>query len=155
LAGTFQGSAVYRRSVGDSVEDQAPGKGGQGNGTADLSERQYACLVHAGEGMSSKQIGRLLGISPSTVDNHIHVAMTKLQARNRWHAAQLLGPLRQQNGSDHANGAALIPPLGGKPNTSSAFRRLRHIIVITTISIIALTASTVLILGAIDVFQLG
>jgi DNA-binding CsgD family transcriptional regulator len=141
--------------VGHSVEDQAPGEGGQGTGAADLSERQYACLIHAGEGMSSKQIGRLLGISPSTVDNHIHVAITKLQARNRWHAAQLLGPLRQQNGSNCANGAGLLPPIGGKPNTSSASKRLRHILAIATISIIALTASTVLILGAIDVFQLG
>ena len=57
---------------------------------AGLSDRQLACLAHAGEGMSSKEIGRLLGISPSTVDNHIHVAVAKLHARNRRHAAQLL-----------------------------------------------------------------
>lgn len=134
--------------------DQAPsGDSGSDDGAiAELSERQYACLLKAGEGMSSKEIGRLLGIAPSTVDNHIHVAITKLHARNRWHAAQLLRPKRREARPAGQGGSVLLPPLGGRPNNASAQQRLMQIAAIATTSLIALTAGVVLILGAIEVF---
>lgn len=121
-------------------------------GAADLSDRQYACLVRAGEGMSSKQIGRLLGISPSTVDNHIHAAITKLHARNRWHAAQLLHPNPSKDDSAARGRAALIPPIGGRLNTLSARQRLTQMLTIAAIALIALTSAYVVVLGAIHVF---
>jgi len=102
--------------------------------------------------MSSKEIGRLLGIAPSTVDNHIHVAITKLHARNRWHAAQLLRPKRRESRPAGQGESVLLPPLGGRSNNASARQRLMQIAAIATTSLIALTAGVVLILGAIEVF---
>lgn len=67
--------------MGNSVNEGAGDGEGEIVRGADLTERQYDCLLRAGEGMSSKEIGRVLGISPSTVDNHIHVAITKLNAK--------------------------------------------------------------------------
>lgn len=122
---------------------------------AGLSDRQIACLARAGEGLSSKEIGRLLGISPSTVDNHIHFAVAKLNAKNRWEAARLLQPERQQNGAKPTKLGRLVPPLGGSPNTLNIRGRLVQILAIGTISIIALTSFVILVLGAVAVFDLA
>ncbi len=140
--------------VSSDGHDRIPTEGGDQVRIADLSERQYDCLVRAGAGMSSKEIGRLLGISPSTVDNHIHVAITKLNAKNRWHAAQLLHPDRTKTDQVGASTVPLLPPLGGRPNTGSVRRRLTQILTIAALSLIALTSATVLVLGAIEVFDL-
>ena len=48
-----------------------------------LSPRQAHCLALAREGKSSSKIGRELGISPKTVDQHIELARVKLQASTR------------------------------------------------------------------------
>lgn len=141
--------------VSSDANGQTPAEGGESTRLADLSDRQYECLIRAGEGMSSKEIGRVLGISPSTVDNHIHVAITKLNARNRWHAAQLLHPDRTKTETQGEAAAPLVPPLGGRPNTTSVRRRLTQILTIAAMSLIALTAATVLVLGAIEVFDLN
>lgn len=138
--------------MGNSFSDQSPDGSGDHAAIAELSERQYACLVKAGEGMSSKEIGRLFGISPSTVDNHIHVAITKLHARNRWHAAQLLHPDRRKAETVAKGGSTRIPPIGGRPNTAPVRQRLTQILTIAATSLIALTAACVTILGAIEVF---
>lgn len=122
-------------------------------GIADLSDRQHACLVRAGEGMSSKEIGRLLGIAPSTVDNHIHAAITKLHARNRWHAAQLLHPNRTKDELPDRPKAAVVPPVGGRLNTMSIRQRLTQMLTIAAMSLIALTAASVVVMGAIAVFE--
>jgi DNA-binding CsgD family transcriptional regulator len=135
-------------------ESAADGEGASGR-IADLSERQYDCLVRAGEGMSSKEIGRVLGISPSTVDNHIHVAITKLNAKNRWHAAQLIGPIRTKIELTPEPSFKLIPPLGGRSNRTPARWRMTQMLAIAALSMIALTAAIVLIMGAIEVFGLG
>lgn len=121
---------------------------------ADLSDRQYACLLRAGEGMSSKEIGRLLGISPSTVDNHIHVAVSKLHAKNRWHAAQLLHPNPTEDQLAAITRAALVPPIGGRLNTLSVRQRLTQMLTVAAMALIVLTSAYVLILGAIAVFGL-
>lgn len=138
--------------MGTAENDEAQGARDGSPGAAELSERQYACLIRAGEGMSSKEIGRVLGISPSTVDNHIHVAITKLNARNRWHAAQLLRPIRREEEPPVRALAPLVPPIGGRPNTAPPRRRLTQIMAIAATSLIALTSACVLILGAIEVF---
>lgn len=120
--------------------------------SVDLSDRQHVCLTQAGKGLSSKEIGRLLGISPSTVDNHIHAAITKLQAKNRWHAAQLIDPNRSNEDLGVEFGDALLPPFGGRPNMAPAKRRLVEIVTIAATSLIAVTAAITLILGALHVF---
>lgn len=122
---------------------------------AGLSHRQYECLVRAGEGMSSKEIGRALGISPSTVDNHIHAAILKLQAKNRWQAAQLVRPTHIQNGSFRPLASPTVPPWGGRENTASTRKRLFQIVAIGVLSVIVLTSASVVIMGAVDVFGLG
>ena len=141
--------------MGNSVNEGAGDGEGEIVRGADLTERQYDCLLRAGEGMSSKEIGRVLGISPSTVDNHIHVAITKLNAKNRWHAAQLLDPNRTKNVVAPEPSHRLIPPLGGRPNTAASQWRLTQMAAIAVLSMIALTAAIVLILGAIEVFELA
>ena len=141
--------------MGNSVNEGAGDGEGEIVRGADLTERQYDCLLRAGEGMSSKEIGRVLGISPSTVDNHIHVAITKLNAKNRWHAAQLLDPNRTKNVVAPEPSPRLIPPLGGRPNTAASQWRLTQMAAIAVLSMIALTAAIVLILGAIEVFDLA
>jgi DNA-binding CsgD family transcriptional regulator len=140
--------------MGNAENERAVAEEPERGRIADLSERQYDCVMRAGQGMSSKEIGRVLGISPSTVDNHIHVAITKLNAKNRWHAAQLLDPKRTKIELAPEPVARLIPPLGGRPNTVAAQWRLRQILAIAALSMIALTAAIVLILGAIEVFEL-
>ena len=140
--------------MGNSDNGSAAAGESESGRIADLSERQYACLVRAGEGMSSKEIGRVLGISPSTVDNHIHAAITKLNAKNRWHAAQLLDPNRTKIELAPESSFKLIPPLGGRPNKTLARWRLTQMLAIAALSMIALTAAIVLVLGAIEVFGL-
>jgi DNA-binding CsgD family transcriptional regulator len=57
---------------------------------ARLSEGQRECLRMVLGHMSSKEIGRALGISRHTVDQRLRIAMQTLQAANRVDAARLL-----------------------------------------------------------------
>lgn len=107
-----------------------------------LTERQKACLRLVGQGYTSKEIGRRLGISPATVDNHVRAALEILQVESRAEAARLLlareagQPLTSQppDLADAANVSALpsisdlpprlgwkrwVPPLGGTRNDLS------------------------------------
>lgn len=119
----------------------------------ELTDRQAECLRLTSDGMSSKEIGRLLGISPSTVDNHIHAAVAKLHAKNRWHAAQLLHPDRITSHEDELGKRKLLPPLGGRVNKLPAKRRLLQIMSISIIAVIAMTAAISSIIAALDVFS--
>lgn len=121
--------------------------------SADLSDRQRACLILAGKGLSSKEIGRELGISPSTVDNHIHVAVAKLHARNRWHAAKLLDPDRTLISEKPETRAGILPPLGGRLNLLTGRQRATQIVAVAALALIVLTALYATILGAITVFS--
>jgi DNA-binding CsgD family transcriptional regulator len=55
-----------------------------------LTATQKACLRLVFLHMSSKDIGKQLGTSPHTVDNHIKAAMQRLGVENRRMAARLL-----------------------------------------------------------------
>lgn len=103
-----------------------------------LTERQKDCLRLVGQGYTSKEIGRRLGISPATVDNHIRPALETLGVEGRAEAARLLlaaeddQPLTSQppavavpaDPSSIADASPatpsrwrrLAPPLGGTPN---------------------------------------
>jgi len=48
-----------------------------------LSERQRTCLGLAGQGLTSRQIARQLGVSPRTVDEHLLLACRALGVRTR------------------------------------------------------------------------
>lgn len=48
-----------------------------------LTRRQAECVELVAKGLSSKEIGRELGISPSTVDNHIAAVMHQFNLPNR------------------------------------------------------------------------
>jgi DNA-binding CsgD family transcriptional regulator len=61
-----------------------------------LTERQLACLELVSMGFTSKQIARKLGISHSTVDNHVLAATQLLGVTDRREAARLIMALRQQ-----------------------------------------------------------
>ena len=119
----------------------------------DLTDRQVECLRLIGDGMSSKEIGRALGISPSTVDNHIHAAVAKLHVKNRWQAAQLLHPEWSNSSQTGDEEYRFLPPLGGKPNETSNARRLLQIISIAVVALIVVTAATASIIAAIHVFS--
>jgi DNA-binding NarL/FixJ family response regulator len=52
-----------------------------------LSRREAEILDCVREGLSNKQIGRKLGISPTTVKTHLERIFDKLQVRTRLQAA--------------------------------------------------------------------
>lgn len=105
--------------------------------------------------MSSKEIGRQLGISPSTVDNHIHAAITKLNARNRWHAAQLIHPIPSKSPVEPQHKPPLVPPLGGRLNNQTVRQRLAQVLTIAALALIVLTSASVIVMGAVNVFDLN
>jgi DNA-binding CsgD family transcriptional regulator len=55
-----------------------------------LSTRQRQCLDRVGQGYTSKEIGRQLGLSPSTVDSHIRAALERLNMSDRAEAARFV-----------------------------------------------------------------
>ena len=65
--------------------DHAPLRSSDG-----LSARQADCLRLAGQGLSSRQIARRLGLSARTVDDHILLGCRWLGVRTRVQAVALL-----------------------------------------------------------------
>lgn len=59
---------------------------GSADGPA-LSAREREVLSLVGEGLTSSEIGRRLGLAPATVDSHVRSAIRKLGVRNRVEAA--------------------------------------------------------------------
>jgi len=55
-----------------------------------LSDRQRDCLALAAEGLTSRVIGRRLGISGRTVDEHVMLACQALGVRTRIQAVARL-----------------------------------------------------------------
>jgi DNA-binding NarL/FixJ family response regulator len=55
--------------------------------TKPLSGREHEVLKLVAEGLSTMEIAQSLGISVSTVQNHLHNTMSKLHVRNRVEAA--------------------------------------------------------------------
>lgn len=56
---------------------------------AGLSERQRQCLALVACGYTSKEIARELGLSPSTIDNHLAQAVMRLGCSSRAVAAKI------------------------------------------------------------------
>lgn len=78
-----------------------------------LTEAQKLCLRHVLEHQSSKEIGRLIGSSPHTVDTHIRTAMKLLGATNRFEAAKFVRDAADNDGrplSSQPSRLSELPP---------------------------------------------
>jgi DNA-binding CsgD family transcriptional regulator len=66
-----------------------------------LSEGQKNCLRLVAKGMSSKEIAKVIGLTPQTVDTYLKAALARTGAPNRREAARMLvtWELSQQSGS--------------------------------------------------------
>jgi DNA-binding CsgD family transcriptional regulator len=118
---------------------------------ARLSERQRQCLELVVQGLTSKQIARILNLSPSTVDNHLHTAIDRLGAGSRAEAARLLR--RADDTNRDRDEARLLPPLGGEPNRADIARRYRYVVQVALFGIMAFAAMTITIAGIVGLFS--
>lgn len=124
-----------------------------------LSERQRQCLGLVAQGFTSKEIGRQLGLSPSTVDNHIRSALERLNMSDRMAAARAVRAMtadgeQQTSGTDTpAPSLFALPPLGGTINSLSVRRRVWHIVQIALIGIMGMTAAVITIAGLVNLFS--
>lgn len=132
-----------------------------------LTERQKECLRLVGQGYTSKEISRQLGISPATVDNHVRAALDTLQVESRAEAARLLTahqpdqpltsqpqPLAQIDVRPAQSTASeprrqtllarLVPPIGGTRNVLGTEAKLFAII---RVAVLALASLIILTLG--------
>ncbi len=131
-----------------------------------LSERQRQCLTLVGDGYTSKQIGRALNLSPSTIDNHLRAAIERLGLDNRIDAARVLKQALNQDlalssetvglpgavGDSVAASLFRLPPIGGTPNRLSQRRRFFHVVQIALLGTMALAAATITIAGIVHLF---
>ncbi|APR55009.1 hypothetical protein BRX40_12410 [Sphingomonas koreensis] len=132
---------------------------------ARLTERQKDCLRLVAQGYTSKEIGRQIGISPATVDNHVRAALDTLRVESRAGAARLLAaaeadqPLTSQSqplaepptdaAVDAVSGPArrwwqsMVPPLGGSRNSLGAEAKFFAIIRIAVLGLSSLMILTI------------
>lgn len=126
-----------------------------------LSARQLACLQLVAQGKTSKEIGRSLALSPSTVDSHVRAALERLGAPDRATAARWLakdlgaGGVASDQRSNQIRWQALfaLPPLGGVRNELSARRRIYHVVQIAMLGIMGMAAAVVTIAGLVNLFE--
>ena len=71
-----------------------------GVGAKRITRRQMQCLNLVRQGKSSKEIARILGLSPSTVDNHLQAVLSKIGSQNRMEAAKMFFSLREGQGDE-------------------------------------------------------
>jgi DNA-binding CsgD family transcriptional regulator len=74
-----------------------------------LTRRERDCLRLVLDRLSSKEIGRTLGISPTSVDTLVRRAREKLGVDDRYAAAQLLADW-ERDGAAHGPGALASAP---------------------------------------------
>jgi DNA-binding CsgD family transcriptional regulator len=102
----------------------------EANRTDALSPRERECLRLVTRNFSSKEIGRELGISNHTVDDHIKHAISVLGVASRFDAARLLadaeGPPQALGTQPQAVAELVIPGPAISPDRSDAgfFRNL-------------------------------
>jgi DNA-binding CsgD family transcriptional regulator len=144
-----------------------------------LTDRQKDCLRLVAQGYTSKEIGRALDLSPSTVDNHILTAVQSMSANSRGEAARSLAGLetRQklpreskalaespQSGllSVSAEAPALtardrkfwsLPPIGGQTNELDSAERSLRIVQVAAVGFGTVMSLTLLIAGAFKIFS--
>lgn len=125
--------------------------GAQVERLARLSERQRQCLELVVQGLTSKQIARQLGLSPSTVDNHIQTAIDRLEVNSRAEAARLL---RFVEPEPHPSGKQrILPPLGGAENRLNPAQRYFYVIHVAIFGVMVFAAITITIAGIVRLFS--
>jgi DNA-binding CsgD family transcriptional regulator len=138
-----------------------------------LTDRQKDCLRLVARGFTSKEIGRLLDLSPSTVDNHITMAVQLLGAPSRGAAARALAgleggqylPSQPPELAEDTNNALnspkaeartqasfgqrlfALPPMGGKKNDLDGTSRTLRILQVAVLAAASAIALTILISG--------
>jgi DNA-binding CsgD family transcriptional regulator len=145
------GSLDYATSTGQLQPQASGGREGMPGEATDRSElrtrvdalspRQREILVYVAQHFSSKEIARLLGVSPTTVDSHVAAALARLGIANRREAAALMIELGYTTGLPEArthseatrdrHGGNLsthrwVLPLGDWANRLSAVFRSRN-----------------------------
>lgn len=144
-----------------------------------LTERQKECLRLVAQGYTSKEIGRNLDLSPSTVDNHILTAVQSMSANSRGEAARSLASLETRQKlpretmalaesvqaelslTSTANPALTIsgqkiwslPPLGGQVNELDRAERSLRIVQVAAVGFGTVMSLTLLIAGAFKIFS--
>jgi len=140
-----------------------------------LTVRQRACLELVAMGFTSKQIARKLGISHSTVDNHILAATQLLGVADRREAGRLVSRLGQELPRQPAElterekssivevqealqllnpaGLKLMPPVGGQRNEQTLGHKTVQILSIAFLSTMVVIGMALLISGAFKAFS--
>lgn len=148
----------------------------------ELSEGQIACLRLVDEHRTSKEIARILGISPYTVDQRLNLARKKLNAASRIEAARIFAeregiyeplvyqsqgveqdaadaiPTASPSGAVRTESSGLrtmlsVPPLGGERHSLSKREVLLKGLAVAFYSSIILTAIITLLIGAFRLFK--
>ena len=127
-----------------------------------LTARQEDCIALVAKGMSSKEIARELGIAPSTVDNHISIAMHQFGFQNRgavgrWYREMLESRAEPEPAEQAAplnRTHSLSIPLGGIRNSLSLKERILSVVQIMILSIMATSAVITFVLGLIFILKL-
>jgi DNA-binding CsgD family transcriptional regulator len=143
-----------------------------------LTDRQKDCLRLVAQGYTSKEIGRQLDLSPSTVDNHILAATQLLNAPSRAEAGRILASSEarqklpsQTTGLVEPGMSALLststeapvlsvlgrriwslPPVGGHRNELDATDRTIRIIQVAATGFGTVISLALLIAGAFTLF---
>lgn len=144
-----------------------------------LTDRQKDCLRLVAQGFTSKEIGRQLDLSPSTVDNHILLATQALGAASRAEAARFLAsaesrqklpsqsstlaeagvsgllstPTELQAQPVQYRSAWSLPPIGGQRNDLDAAERTIRIVQVAAVGFGTIMGLVLLIAGAFKLFS--
>ncbi len=140
-----------------------------------LTERQRMCLELVAQGFTSKEIGRRLGISHSTVDNHILLATQALGVADRREAGRLVSATGQQlprqatdlpqpeisgifeereaQSQPGTGNVRLLPPVGGQANEQTLRHKTLQILSIAVLSTIAVISLALIVSGAFKAFS--
>jgi DNA-binding CsgD family transcriptional regulator len=144
-----------------------------------LTERQKDCLRLVGQGYTSKEIGRALDLSPSTVDNHILAGVQAVGAMTRGEAARLLAssedrqklPRETHTLAEQGNSVLLaataqpptlsffgrqirlLPPVGGHENDLDATKRTLAIVQVAALGFGTVMSLALIIAGMFRLFR--
>lgn len=144
-----------------------------------LTDRQKDCLRLVAQGFTSKEIGRQLDLSPSTVDNHMLAATQALGAASRSEAARyftsaearqklpsqsqaladapisglLSTATEAQTGSIPRRTIWSLPPVGGQRNDLDAAERTVRIVQVAAVGFGTVIGLVLLIAGAFQLFN--
>jgi DNA-binding NarL/FixJ family response regulator len=86
--GVRDGDLPMPRRLARDLVQQLVDSPGSGSGSGGLSPRELEVLKLVSEGLTDRDIGEALGISPRTVGRHVGSVLEKLSVRNRAEAAR-------------------------------------------------------------------